>query len=403
MPVSDFLSYSQGQQADYLQKSFVGNMIRYTPPGATPLFVLTSMMGSGRAESVNHQYMAKEMIWPQIILSGAHATGVTTLTATATITNIVPGDILMNVAAPVGEQILVSAVASSTTLTVVRNFGVTAAVAFTGGEVLVKVGNAFEQGSTRPASVAINPVPVVNNTQIFRNSWSLARTVSVVKPIVGDDLISENKTDAGMLHSADIEKALLFGQKYSGTRNNQMITKMDGIISMMNTYAAGNITVAGGTTNFTQLDTALEKCFNKAVGSRAGNERTLFVGSKAMTVLNQIGRLNGAYQLVEGQTSFGLQFRTFNTTRGTFRLIEHPVLNSNTTWASWALAVDITALKLAYLAGIETQHTGYGMDGKPVDNGLDAVGGTLLTEMTLENINPSAHCLITNLTAGAAG
>lgn len=398
----DVATYTSGNLADYLQKSFVGNMIRYSPAGLTPLYVLISMMGKGTALNTTHQYMAKEMIFPGVTVNGTIAAGVTALVVTST-ANIVVGDILQNQANPVGEQILVEAIVSGTALTIRRAVGTTVAASIDTAGVWVKVGNAFEQASTRPAPVAINPVPVQNNTQIFRNSWSLARSVSVIRPIVGDDLISENKVDAGSLHSADMEKALLFGQKYSGTRNNQLFTKMDGIIGMLQSYAPTNISAAGGTTNYTQLNGFLEKCFNKAVNSKAGTDRALFVGSKALSVINDIGRKNGTYQLVQGQTEFGLQFKSFNTDRGSFKLMEHPILNSNPAWSAMALAVDISALKLAHLAGVDTTHIGYGMDGKPVENGLDAVGGTLLTEATLENINPSAHALITGLTAGAAG
>ena len=38
-----------------------------------------------------------------------------------------------------------------------------------------------------------------------------------------------------------------------------------------------------------------------------------------------------------------------------------------------------------------------------VDNGIDAVGGTLTTELTCVVKNPPANAIITNLTAAAAG
>jgi hypothetical protein len=37
------------------------------------------------------------------------------------------------------------------------------------------------------------------------------------------------------------------------------------------------------------------------------------------------------------------------------------------------------------------------------DNGIDAVGGTLTTELTTVIKNPPANAVITNLTSGAAG
>lgn len=400
----DVSTYSAAPLQDYLQKSFVGNMIRYQPAGMTPLYLLTSMMGTGRALNVKHSFFSKEMIWPKVQLNGAVAAAGTTAWTVDAYTNIVAGDILQPLLQPLGEQVLVEATPTSTSLTVRRAFGtVAAAASYADDTVFVKVGNAFEQASVRPAPVAINPIPVENYTQIFRNSWALAGTAAAIKPIVGDELPAESKYDAGSLHSKDIETNLIFGQGFVGTRNNQQITKMDGVISQLQKYAAGNITAAGATTNYTQLNAALDKVFDKAVNSRMGTERALFVGAQALRVINEIGRKNGTYQLVQGATEFGLQFKQFNTDRGTFKLIEHPVLNSNTTWSAMALAVDFTALKLAYLPGRETTHTGYGQDGRPVEDGLDAVGGTLLTEVTLENVNASAHALITGLTSGVAG
>jgi hypothetical protein len=44
------------------------------------------------------------------------------------------------------------------------------------------------------------------------------------------------------------------------------------------------------------------------------------------------------------------------------------------------------------------------MDGnEAADNGIDAVGGTLTTELTTVIKNPPAFAIMTNLTAGAAG
>jgi hypothetical protein len=40
---------------------------------------------------------------------------------------------------------------------------------------------------------------------------------------------------------------------------------------------------------------------------------------------------------------------------------------------------------------------------KLLDNGIDAVGGTLTTELTCLVKNPPANAVITNLTAGAQG
>lgn len=389
---------------DYLVKSFAGNMIRYQPNGVAPLFGLTSMLGKGKTLSVIHQYMSKTMVFPSVQLNGAIANvGITSFTVDTTV-NIVAGDILRvsSISTLAVEHVRVVAVVSGTVLTVARSVGAVTGGAIADDTVLYKVSNAFEQGSTRPAPLMMNPTPVQNFTQIFRNSWALARTASVIQTIVGDSLISESKMDAGNFHASDIEKALFFGQKSSTVVNNQQMTTMDGIIERVRTGAPANFTQAGATTNYDQLEAMLDPLFNTAVNGNSPNERILFVGGAARRVINGIGRKSGQYQVVDGATSFGMQYETLKISRGTFRIMEHPLFNSNAEWAKMAVPVCIPALKLAYLGGIDTTHLQYGMDGKPVESGLDAVGGTLLTELTLENINPSAHGVITNLTAAAA-
>ena len=56
---------------------------------------------------------------------------------------------------------------------------------------------------------------------------------------------------------------------------------------------------------------------------------------------------------------------------------------------------------IAYLR--RTEELNYNENGTPVDNGIDARGGTLTTELTCCIKNPAAFGLIYNFTAGAAG
>jgi hypothetical protein len=166
------------------------------------------------------------------------------------------------------------------------------------------------------------------------------------------------------------------------------------------------VNAAGGTTNYTQLEGFLDPVFNQATDPKVANERVLFVGGTAHRVINNIGRLNGTYYIADGQTSWGLQFGTFKTTRGTFRVIEHPLFNTNTSWSKMAVAVDLNTFRIAYLGDRKTQNREFNADMTdvdPVDNGIDAVGGTLTTEATSVIKNPPANAIITNLTAAAAG
>lgn len=401
MPLVDFNSLNTASP-DLLAKSFAANMVRFAPNGMAPLFALSSMLGDKTAASVEHGYFAKTMVFPGTTLTAGIADGVATSATVASTATFVVGDMLR--AQSTGEIVRVVAIVSATTLTIARGVGQIAAAAIGNGVALYGIGNAFEQGSTRPASRLMLPTRVMNFTQIVRNTWALPGTLEAIKTIVGDGNVAESRMDCGLFHAADIEKAIIFGQRSASTVNGQYMTTMDGIVEVVRRLApVANTTTAGATTTFTQLEAMLNPCFNVINDGRNGNERVLFVGGTARTVINNIGRLNGTYQLVDGQTNFGLQFSTFKTSRGTFKMIEHPLLNSNADWAKMAISVDLPSFKLAYLPGRKTQNREFNMNGTPVDNGIDAVGGTLTSELTTEILNPGANAVIWGLTAAAVG
>lgn len=386
---------------DFVKKSFAAMITRLMPNGSAPLFGMTSMLKTETAVQVEHGYFTKSMIFPMVNLDAAVADGTATTFTVASTANVLPGMILR--AQSTGECIIVNTVASATSITVTRGVGTVAAAAIADNVNLYQIGNAFEEGSTRPTAMAIQAVRVTNLTQIFRNSWQLTDTTRATQVIAGDSNMAESRGECAAFHAADIEKAIFFGQKSQGTRNGKPFRTMDGLINFITTYAAGNITTASSTTSYTQLEAALDPVFDVTTDPKVANERVLFCGGAAKRVLNNIGRLNGTYQLVDGQTNYGLQFTTFKTSRGTFRMVEHPLFNSNADWAKMAVAVDLSSFNLAYLGDRKTQSAEYGVSGNMVENGVDAVGGSLTTELTTLVKNPSANAVIYGLTAAAAG
>ena len=396
------------QTADLTKLSFASMITRLMPNGTAPLFALTSYLPSETAVQPEHGYFAKSALFPYVVLNGAVDNVATSWTVDST-ESIVPGMIL-RVSNTTAENVLVEAVISDTVIQVRRAFGGTAAAA-ADNIVAYMVGNAYEEASIRPIPLNITPRRITNLTQIFRNSWAISDTVRATQVIAGDTTEAESRQDCAAMHAQSIEAALFFGKKYSGVRNGQPIRSMDGLISTISdlnnypsSYSVPNVWTAGATTNFTQLEGFLDPVFNQTTDPKVANERILFVGGRARSVLNNIGRLNSTYYMENGETSFGLQFATFKTSRGTFRMVEHPLFNSNPAWSATAVAVDLSSIRLAYLNGRQTQNKEFNSDGKVAqDFGVDAVGGTLTTECTLLVKNPPANAIITGLTGAAAG
>lgn len=381
--------------------SFAQAITRLMPNGTAPLFGLTSLLKDETASNIEHGYFSKTMIFPSVTSTAGDLVGATTLTVNA-YTDIVPGDLILN--ERTGEVILATATPTTTTLTVQRAVGTTAAAAINAADVMRTIGNAFEEGSVRPSAVAIIAQRYVNNTQIFRNSWAVTKTAAAIPQIAGAGYVSESKQDCAALHAMAIEKALFFGQKYMGTRNGQPFHTMEGIIARVNAAASGNITTLGATTNWTQLEAALDKTLETVTDPKGGNIRTMFVGGTARRVIHNIARLNSTYQITTTETGWGLQIDTIRTPRGTFEMIEHPLFNAyggTSMWAKMAVIADLNAFSLAYLR--KTSDASYNSAGALVDNGIDAEGGTLTTELTCTIKNPAAFGVLYNFTAASAG
>lgn len=383
--------------------SFAQAITRLMPNGTAPLFGLTSLLKDETASNIEHGYFSKTMIFPFLKINngGGYLAGDTTFTVDS-YTNIVPGDLVR--VDRTGEVMMVATTPSATSVTVVRAVGTVAAAALLDNDDMFTIGNAFEEGSVRPSAIAILADRYVNNTQIFRNSWAVTKTAAAIPQIAGAGYVSESKQDCAALHAMAIEKALFFGQKFMGTKNGQPLHTLEGIIARVTAAAPGNITTLGATTNWTQLEAALDKTLETVTDPKGGNIRTMFVGGTARRVIHNIARLNSTYQISTAETSWGLQLDMLRTPRGTFEMIEHPLFNaygSASTWAKMAVIADLNAFSAAYLR--KTSDAAYNASGALVDNGVDAEGGTLTTELTCTIKNPAAFGLLYNFTAAAAG
>lgn len=394
---------------DQVRKSFAAMITRLMPNGTAPLFAMTSMLSAETAVQTEHGFFTKTMLFPEVTLGAAVSSATEQVFTVASTANIIPGMILRS--DETGENIIIDSVISGLQIQVTRGVGTVAATTITNATKLFQVGNAFEESSLRPNALNINPVKITNLTQIFRNTWAISDTVRQTMMIAGDTNSAESRQDCAAFHAADIEKALIFGQKSQGTRNGQPFRTMDGFISIVGNiayypsyYSTANVSTASSTTSYTQFEAMLDPVFNQATDPKVANQRVLFVGGTAKKVINNIGRLNGTYFMVDGQTSWGLQFSTFRTSRGMFNVVEHPLLNSNSSYSKMALAVDLSTFNVAYLGDRKTQNREFNAnDNDADDNGIDAVGGTLTTEMTCVIKNPPANAIIYNLTAAAAG
>ena len=384
------------------KRSFASTLLRLFPDGSAPIFALTSETGRSSAKASTHGYFTKTLTFAQsAINNGAgYASGILIFTVDAT-AGLLPDQIIHFPRTQ--ENMRIVSVDSATQITVVRAFGRVAAAALLDNDVFISIGTAHAEGSARPTARGLTTVYVANYTQIFRNAWALTDTARASYTEMGFENIAENKKDCMLLHSVDIESAILFGQPKMDVTGTQPRHSTQGIIDAVEQYAPANTNAADAGTSLTELEALFEPAFQFSHDLGDTKSRMVYTGSTGMKVFNQVARLNGTVQLMQGQTSFGFRFSTFTFYKGTLYLVEHPILNGLTGMSNMAVCLDMPALKLAYLDGRDTRPEEYGGTGKNNANGVDAQGGSLTTEFAVELLNPAGCAIVYGLTAGAAG
>jgi hypothetical protein len=400
MPLASGLFNASQNPAELNQKSFASNILRLFPNGSAPMFALTSQTGKSKAKSATHGYFSKTMAFLVITMGTTAADTDTTITIPAT-SGIVKGMVFFNPRTRENIRVTQDAGNSATSIVVTRAFGRVAAAAVNNADKWVNVGTAYEEGSVRPTARRLTTTYVANYTQIFRNAWALTDTARASMAELGYSNIAEDRKDCSMFHSVDIESAIIWGQPKMDTSGTTPIHATQGVIDAMEQYAPGNTNTAASTTTFAQLVALVEPAFQYSTDMSNPKERVLFGDSTAIKVINDVGRLSGQVQINQAETSFGMHFTKFKFYKGSINLVEHPLLNGLQR-TGLAIILDMPALKLAYLEGRDTKPEEYGTSGKIVENGVDAVGGSLTTECAVELINPFACAVIDGLTAGAA-
>lgn len=378
--------------------SFAATVLRLFPNGSAPMFALTSKSGKTSAKSSTHGYFSKTMAF-LVITVAATALSTDTQMTWPTTAGITKGMVFFNKRTK--ENIRITNVVDGVTVAVTRGFGRIAAAAVNNADIWMNIGTAFEEGSNRPTSRRLQTTYIPNYTQIFRNAWAITDTARASYAEAGISNIAESRKDCMMFHSVDIETAIVWGQPKMDTTGTTPVHATQGVIDALEQYAPDNTNAAGSTTDYSELVELVEPAFMYATDMSDPKSRVGFGDAQAIRVLTDVGRKSGQVTIMQSETQFGMKFTSFQFYKGTISLIEHPTFNGLGMQGS-LLIMDMPALKLAYLDGRDTKPEEYGTGKNNADNGQDAQGGSLTTELAVELTNPYSCAYVTGLTAGVA-
>lgn len=379
---------------DQRPKNWRETILLLYPNGKAPLTAMTSLMKSKSTDDAEFNWWEKLKPSQRLALSASITNVAVTFTVASGARGLGVGHILRM--EQTEELVRVSAAPTNdTTITVTRGFGSVAGTAITLGAGVNPnfhvVGTVFEEGSSAPSGINYDPTKRFNYTEIFRNTLEMTRTASKTRLRTGD-AVKEAKRECLELHSCEMEKAFIFGNKKETTINSKPARMTGGIIEYID---AGNVaTLSGGNLSLALLEDHLEKAFR--FGS---SEKMAFLGNRAMLTIQRAVRKNSDYQLMQGQKEFGMNVSRLVSPFGELVIKTHPLFNEITSGSdyaavdSWMLIVDQTELSYRHVDDTTFQS-------KLQDNGLDSMQSGYLTEAGLEIHHPTAHYLLKNLSNG---
>jgi Family of unknown function (DUF5309) len=331
--------------SDERPKNYREKILQLFPNGEAPLTALLSMLKSQPTDDPEYNWWEKRLPLQRMLASvgGALSTDVT-INVDSHAKDAVKGTVLMNEST--GERMYVDQdPTSDTAIHVIRGFGTTAAQAVTAADAITIIGSAYAQGAGVPTSRSYSPDKPFNYTQIFRTSLDLTRTARKTR-LRWDNTgpYREARREALQLHSIEMEKGFIWGQRYAtiGSNGKPLYTTA-GVNTFLETNIGGAFAVNGALDEET-LDILMEDVFR--YGS---NEKLALCGSTFLRALTTLGKRNGTLNVVPSDRTYGMKVVEYITAFGTLMLKNHPLMSQHPTWRKNAQILDVNNLIYRYV------------------------------------------------------
>lgn len=331
---------------DERPKNFREMILWRNPNGSAPLTALMAKMKTEKTDDPEFSWYEEELnpIRVQIGGTGASASS-TTLDLVSGGYDLVAGDVLMvektETATYDNEIVLVSAVASDTSITIVRAQAGSSAAATGTNSYLTKIGNVYAEGTASPDSTTRNPTKKTNYCQIFKTSYEMTNTAKGTRTRTGDPLKNDKKRKM-FDHSTAMELAWMFGQSHETTGANGKPQRFTG---GLREFITSNVKVYTTTPTEDDFLDQTYSVFNYDAGN-AGNERIVFAGNGFLNSLNKLARTSSSTRINFDGTikAYGMQLQQWILPQGTLYVRTHPLMNVHGRFKNSAFFIDPSAI-----------------------------------------------------------
>lgn len=210
-------------------------------PDISPFTVLMGKLRKRVVDDPKPEWFEDQSLPVQDILGGAVSAGASTITVT-NYKYFRAGDILLFL--QTGEQVLVTATPSSTTVSVTRAWGEVSAAAVDTATKIKIIGSASEENDSSRDVLSTQKVPKFNYVGIVRDPFAVSNTAKVTKTYAGMDF-EEEAANMLFTHKKKLELMNLQGQRYEDTTGTEPRRSTRGIVNWITTNV---LNVGGGLT-----------------------------------------------------------------------------------------------------------------------------------------------------------
>lgn len=289
------------------------------------------------------------------------------------------------------EQIRIISVDSATNITAVRGAGTVANAALAVNDVLYVLGTSVSAGVAGIGDVGSAGVDKVNYIQKFVESLEINDFQSMSAKVGGSKkgIIERRMQQALVQMQTQIERAAIFGQKYSGTDSNGAYYTTEGAIECAKRGWTDDI--SGSLTQRT-----LEEALSQPMRYISPNNTTKFLlcGSRVRPALSSLfqSQINKE-DILDSSTAVN----TLTINNGKYIIVESPLLDESSGFEKHALVIDPSFFKVCYGSGEGMEGR---FDGKTrfVYNKAESTyakqKGDYVTYVGFKNSNSNASALI---------
>jgi hypothetical protein len=242
---------------------------------------LTRQTSTSQTTREKFQWMEHDL-FPRlaVVAGGGYLIGATSVTVAAGQgAHIRVGDVLRNMAR--GDAMWVTGVAGDV-LTVVRNVGVTPAVAGTAGDTLLIMSNAAAQGADFGQTAILLPTFAYNFTQIFRHGYTFSNTASKIELYGGREPGKESALK-GVEHQRAIEYSAFWGAR--DMKTDPVSGEPTGFTGGLVEFITTNKQDVAGALTVDYLDTFLTTALRTS-----GSDVVMFVNPRAAGAISRFNR-----------------------------------------------------------------------------------------------------------------